>query len=193
MFVNNQAPKGVGGAIAMSASGTLAYPAANTPLLGGIVASNFSGNSTGGTASADFARRVAAVSIYMHGDSLTIVESSLVNNSSAHGSGGAVANYSPNPSSPAVFTFANVTFSGNSADQNGGAIANLADGAADHADQRHDLRQHGAGHRSASGGGAIFNADTNVGNVKASNTIFAAAAERAATARTRRRPCRFRT
>ena len=92
-FVNNQAPEGVGGAIAISSSGTLAYPAATTPLLGGIVASNFSGNSASGAASADL-RGGSGGAIYMHGESLTIVESSFVNNASVHGSGGAVANFS---------------------------------------------------------------------------------------------------
>jgi CSLREA domain-containing protein len=172
-FLNNQAPKGVGGAIAISSNGTLAYPAATTPLLGGIVASHFSGNSAGGAASADL-RGGSGGAIYMHGDALTAVESSFVNNMSQHGSGGAIANFSPNPSSPAVF--ANVTFSGDSADQNGGAIANLRDGGQITLlnDTISGNSANGAG--GTPGGGAIFNVDTNAGNVQASNTIFASSA-----------------
>jgi len=174
VFSNNQAPKGVGGAIAISSFGTLAYPAASTPLLGGIVASHFAGNSAGGSASADL-RGGSGGAIYMHGDALTIVESSFVGNTTAHGSGGAIANYSPNPNASNPTVFANVTYSGNAADQNGGAIANLADGG------QIALINDTISGNSANGtggvpGGAVFNADTNAGNFKASNTIFASSA-----------------
>lgn len=171
VFTNNQAPKGVGGAIAISSSGTLAYPAATTPLLGGIVASHFSGNTAGGAASADL-RGGSGGAIYMHGDALTIVESSFVNNASQHGSGGAIANNSPNPNAASPTVFANVTFAGNSADQNGGAIANLADGG-QIALINDTIANNTANGTGGSQGGAVFNADTNVGNFKASNTIFA--------------------
>jgi CSLREA domain-containing protein len=172
VFSNNQAPNGVGGAIAISSNGTLAYPAATTPHLGGIVASHFSGNSAAGAASADL-RGGSGGAIYMHGDSLTIVESSFVGNSSVHGSGGAVANFSPNPNAASPTVFANTTFSGNSADQNGGAIANLRVGGQITLinDTIAGNSANGAGGQA--GGGAIFNVDTNVGNVEASNTIFA--------------------
>ncbi len=171
-FVNNRAPNGVGGAIAISSNGTLAYPAATTPLAGGIVASNFSGNSAGGAASVDL-RGGSGGAIYMHGDSLTIVESSLVNNSSAHGSGGAIANFSPNPNPSSPTVFANVTLSGNTADQDGGAIANLRDGGQITLINDTIAGNTALGTGGTDGGGAIFNADTNAGNVQASNTIFA--------------------
>jgi hypothetical protein len=69
--------------------------------------------------------------------------------------------------------FANVTFYGNAADQNGGAIANLRDGGQITLlnDTISDNTATGTG--GAPGGGAVFNVDTNVGNMKASNTIFA--------------------
>ncbi|MET0229298.1 MAG: hypothetical protein ABW186_00035, partial [Rhodanobacteraceae bacterium] len=124
VFKNNRAPNGVGGAISISSNGTLAYPAATTPDLGGIVASHFEGNVAGGAPSGDL-RGGSGGAIYFHGEALTAVESSFLNNQSTHGSGGAIANFSSNPSAPAVF--ANTTFFGNSADQNGAAVANLRD------------------------------------------------------------------
>jgi predicted outer membrane repeat protein len=169
VFLNNQAPNGVGGAIAISPFGTLAYPAATTPHLGGVVASHFENNASGGTSSADL-RGGSGGAIYFHGDALTVVESSFVNNQSAHGSGGAIANFSPNPSGPAVF--ANVTFFGNAADQNGGAIANLRDGGQITLLNDTIFGNTATGTGGNPGGGAIFNADTNAGNVKVSNTIL---------------------
>jgi fibronectin-binding autotransporter adhesin len=172
VFLNNQAPKGVGGAIAISPFGTLAYPAASTPHLGGIVASHFSGNSAGGAASADL-RGGSGGAIYMHGDALTIVESSFVGNTSVHGSGGALANFSPNPNAASPTVFANVTFAGNSAAQNGGAIANLRDGGQITLLNDTISGNTATGAGGTPGGGAIFNVDTNAGNVKVSNTILA--------------------
>ena len=170
VFKDNRAPNGVGGAIAISSNGTLAYPAANTPHLGGVVASHFEGNIAGGASSADL-RGGSGGAIYFHGDALTAVESSFVNNQSVNGSGGAIANFSPNPSAPAVF--ANTTFYGNSADQNGGAVANLRDNG------QITLLNDTIASNTAAGtggvpGGAIFNADTNAGNVKVGNTILSA-------------------
>jgi len=172
VFVNNQAPNGVGGAIAISPNGTLAYPAAGTPLLGGIVASHFSGNIAGGAPSPDL-RGGSGGAIYMHGEALTIVESSFVGNTSTHGSGGAIANFSPSPDAAKPTVFANVTFSGNSADQNGGAIANLADGGQIELINDTVSGNSANGTGGAPGGGAVFNADTNAGHFAASNTIFA--------------------
>ena len=66
-----------------------------------------------------------------------------------------------------------MTFSGNSADQNGGAIANLRDGGQITLINDTISGNTALGTGGTPGGGAIFNADTNVGNVQASNTIFA--------------------
>jgi hypothetical protein len=167
---DNRAPNGVGGAIAVSSNGTLAYPAATTPHLGGIVASHFEGNIAGGAVSVDM-RGGSGGAIYFHGDALTAVESSFINNQSVNGSGGAIANYSPNPSAPTVL--ANTTFFGNSADQNGGAVANLFNNGQITLLNDTLSTNTAAGTNGAPGGGAIFNADTNAGNVKVGNTILA--------------------
>ena len=169
VFKDNRAPNGVGGAIAISSNGTLAYPAAATPHLGGIVASHFEGNIAGGAVSVDM-RGGSGGAIYFHGDALTAVESSFVNNQSVNGSGGAIANFSPNPSAPAVL--ANVTLFGNSADQNGGAVANLRDNGQITLLNDTLSTNTAVGANGAPGGGAIFNADTNAGNVKVGNTIL---------------------
>jgi predicted outer membrane repeat protein len=170
VFTDNRAPNGVGGAIAISASGTLAYPAATTPHLGGIVASHFEGNIAGGASSVDL-RGGSGGAIYFHGEALTAVESSFINNQSVHGSGGAIANFSPNPSAPMML--ANVTLFGNGADQNGGAVANLRDNGQITLENDTIASNTATGTGGAAGGGAIFNADTNAGNVKVGNTILA--------------------
>jgi CSLREA domain-containing protein len=171
VFNDNHAPNGVGGAIAMSSNATLSYPAAATPHAGGVVASHFESNSAGGAASVDL-RGGSGGAIYFHGDAMTIVESSFVNNASTHGSGGAIADFSPNPDTTRPTTFANTTFFGNTADQNGGAIANIRDGGQITLLNDTIFANAANGTGGNPGGGAIFNLDTNAGNVKVANTIL---------------------
>lgn len=173
VFKDNRAPNGAGGAIAISSNGTLAYASANAPHAGGVVASHFENNVAGGASSADL-RGGSGGAIYFHGDTLTVVESSFVNNQSVNGSGGAIANFSPNPSAPTVL--ANVTFFGNSADQSGGAVANLRDNGQMTLLNDTLSSNTATGTGGAAGGGALFNADTNAGNVKVGNTILAGSA-----------------
>lgn len=183
-FTLNTAPNGQGGAILL-AGGLLSsidiitnpldpQPAPFFPATGGIVASDFWKNSAGGAASAD-ALGGAGGAIYARGF-LSVVQSSFRTNSSTNGSGGAVA--LRNTSTPNLAAFANVTFTGNTAKQAGGAIANL------HSNGTLSLINDTLAGNTAAGdttagntiadGGAVYNANPTVTDVGVRNTIFGA-------------------
>jgi uncharacterized repeat protein (TIGR01451 family)/CSLREA domain-containing protein len=172
-FISNGAPNGTGGAIVLS-GGNLTY-GNNFQIPGGIVASNFTGNSAGGPAPTGIdPRSGSGGAIYARGN-LTIEQSSFVStigaNSSNHGSGGAIAYYDPSAAfNPMVL--ANVTINGSTADQNGGAVANLA--ASGKVMLINDtIDNNPANGNGGTAGGAFFNADSTLGDVIVKNTILA--------------------
>jgi predicted outer membrane repeat protein len=176
-FIGNTADNGNGGAIVIS-SGQLAFVDPLFPLLGGVVGTNFVNNSAGGTATVN-AVGGSGGAIFVHGH-LTVVQSSFITNSSTNGSGGAIALHNQS-STDAGLTVVNSTFSGNIADQAGGAIANL------HVNGAMDLRNvtisgntatgNITAGNTAAGGGAIFNINNNTNvlfpRVIVANTILA--------------------
>ena len=180
-FISNSAPNGTGGAIVLT-GGNLSYgnfDFSNPKIPGGIVASNFTGNSAGGPApTGNDPRSGSGGAIYASGN-LTIEQSSFVAtlgaNSSSHGSGGAIALYDASGSlSPMALT--NVTINGSTAGQNGGAIANLL-GTTNNAAKITLINDTLDGNSATGtggtvGGGALFNGNTMAAGVKASNTIF---------------------
>ena len=178
-FINNSADNGNGGAISLS-DGQLSYIEPTTPvtvLLGGIVGCNFLNNSAKGAATLN-AVGGSGGAIFAHGN-LTVAQSSFITNSSTNGSGGAIALFNT-ASTFKGLTVLNTTFSANTADQAGGAIANL------HANGAMDLRNvtfsgNGAtgdvtAGNTAAGGGALFNLNNNTNpafpRVLVANTIF---------------------
>ena len=143
-FLNNTATHGYGGAILLSNNSTLTFQDAGTPLppllsvlptlqtpiglIGGVVASNFSLNKAGGDpADADSPNTLngSGGAIYSRGK-LSVLLSSFIDNTSSHGSGGAIAFNGPGSVNTA--TLGNVTLNGNSAARNGGALAHVAGG-----------------------------------------------------------------
>ena len=115
LFTGNQATNGAGGAILLTLDSRLAYASATLPSLGGIYATHFQSNTAGGPAGIDG----AGGAIFSRGN-LTVVQSSFLSNTSTNSSGGAIATNTGNSYST---TLANVTFNGNTAAQNGGALA----------------------------------------------------------------------
>ena len=184
-FISNSASNGTGGALVLSGGdlsyGTFDFTKPKIP--GGIVASNFTGNSANGPAPSGIDPRSGSGGAIYAAGNLSILQSSFVSaiisaNSSAHGSGGAIAFYdATNSLNPMVL--ANVTISGNTADQNGGAIANLL---STNGQQqcparimliRHDtIDNNAANGTGGTFGGAFFNANGDPSLVNASNTIF---------------------
>jgi predicted outer membrane repeat protein len=142
-FIGNSAPNGYGGAIVLALGSTLSFQAAGSEipplfpsipvlpvpvdLIGGVFASNFTGNTAGGDpadANSPNAFNGSGGAIYSRGK-LSVLQSSFLNNGSTHGSGGAIALNGSNGSSNTA-TLGNVTFNGNTADRNGGALANIS-------------------------------------------------------------------
>ncbi len=117
-FLNNSATAGSGGAILATNNSRIAYLDPLLPFNSGISRSHFHFNSAEGPATADG----SGGAIYNRG-TMSVVSSSFVQNDSANSSGGAISH---NPStSDLVLTLANVTMTQNTADTDGGAIANL--------------------------------------------------------------------
>lgn len=182
-FISNSASNGTGGAIVLSGGdlsyGTFDFTKPKIP--GGIIASNFTGNSANGPAPTGIDPRSGSGGAIYAAGNLSILQSSFVSaiigaNSSAHGSGGAIAFYdATNALNPMVL--ANVTISGNTADQNGGAIANLLSTSGSNNAGQIMLINDTIDNNSAKGtggtpGGAFFNANGTANLVNASNTIF---------------------
>lgn len=117
-FLNNTATAGSGGAILATNNSRIAYLDPLLPFNSGISRTHFQFNSAEGPATADG----SGGAIYNRG-TMTIVSSSFVQNDSTSSSGGAISH---NPGAADLeLTLANVTMTQNSADTDGGAIANL--------------------------------------------------------------------
>lgn len=167
-FNLNEATNGAGGAILLALGSRLAYALPEIPNAGGIFACNFTNNTAGGPAGADG----SGGAIFARG-ALTVVQSSFLSNTSTNGSGGALA---LNAGASSETVLANVTFHGNTADQNGGAVANL------HSAGRVRLINDTLSGNTANGadgtagGGAIFNANSTATDFSVRNTILASSA-----------------
>ena len=179
-FISNSATKGTGGAIVLN-SGDLSfgnYDFTNPKIPGGVVASNFTGNSAKGAAPTGNDQRSGSGGAIFAAGNLSVLQSSFVStigaNSSAHGSGGAIAfNDAGGDLNP--LTIVNTTFNGNSADQNGGAIANLL--AMTNQSGKLMLLNDTIDNNPANGtggtvGGAFFNANDTATDVIVSNTLL---------------------
>jgi predicted outer membrane repeat protein len=178
-FITNSAPKGVGGAIALS-TGQIAYVDPAFPLAGGVIGSHFEGNSAGGDATAN-TKGGSGGAIYANNGHLTVVQSSFHANSSTKGSGGGIYFFDASGSLTPKLSVVNSTFNANNADQAGGGIANPD------ANSALDLRNvtlagnGAAGNTSAGntavGGGNFYNGNgyafsANFARVLVANSIF---------------------
>ena len=121
-LLGNSAPRGVGGAIALS-GGRLAFVDPTVPLGGGVVASHFQSNSAGGDADSN-GKGGSGGAIYVNGGILSVVQSSFIGNSSTHGTGGGIYFNNIDGGNATKLWVVNSTFNGNSADQAGGALIN---------------------------------------------------------------------
>lgn len=177
-FIANLAPNGTGGAILLSGAGSLTYGSlvidqttvldGNLP--GGIIASNFSANQAGGTWNGMPVdpRAGSGGAIYASGK-VSILSSSFVGgNASQNANGGAIAYFDGTASFPAL-SVANVTINGNSAQIQGGAIANLKTVISGNG--QIDLTNTTIAGNTTNGGGALFNSG-GASDVNARNTIF---------------------
>lgn len=117
-FLSNTASAGAGGAILATFGSNIAYVDPALPFAFGISRSHFESNVAGGSTTDQDSSGGA---IYNRGR-MTIVASSFIGNSSTNSAGGAISH---NGTSDALLTLANVTLNDNTADTNGGAIANL--------------------------------------------------------------------
>lgn len=167
LFSTNSAVNGAGGGLLLANGSRLSYLNANLPSAGGIYASHFFNNTAGGPAGNDG----SGGAIFSRGE-LTIVQSSFQSNKSTNGSGGAIAF----GQSGATSTLANVTFNGNSAKQNGGAIARLTVSDAVKLINATIAGNAAAGTGGTSGGGAIYNTSASTGIVARNSLIGASAA-----------------
>jgi CSLREA domain-containing protein len=180
-FISNSATNGTGGAIVLN-SGDLSfgnYDFTDPKIPGGIVASNFTGNSAKGAAPTGNDQRSGSGGAIFAAGNLSVLQSSFVStiggaNSSAHGSGGAIA-FNDAGGSLNPLAIVNSTFSGNTADQNGGAIANLL--AMTNQSGKLMLLNDTIDNNPASGtggtvGGAFFNANDTATDVTVSNTAL---------------------
>jgi len=190
IFTANSAPKGTGGAILIS-SGNLNLaqalpappwilppgpgpvpPGTNISIPGGVFDSQFFNNSAGGTwnGSPIDTRAGAGGAIFVHG-MLDMLDSSLINNSGS--SGGGVALYGSNSTA----YFGNVTFNGNSANVNGGAVANLRN-SADNFNGILSLANTTISGNSAgsNGGGALYNGGAKADAVVANSILASSSA-----------------
>ncbi len=170
-FTGNTAPNGEGGAIAMGGGSRLTYSSATSPDGGGIYGCHFSGNSASGTPSVGNPTNGSGGALFSRG-LFTVTQSSFLSNVSTHHSGGAIAHADNVFGSASVI--ANTTFNGNTANQNGGAIANL-DAASTLQLINDTISGNSAtGTGATPGGGALYNANTTARSVTAVNTIFGA-------------------
>jgi len=180
-FISNSASNGTGGAIVLS-GGDLslgAFDFTQPKIPGGIVASNFTGNSAKGPAPTGIDPRSGSGGAIFAAGNLSVLQSSFVStigaNSSAHSNGGAIAFYDAGGSLNPL-QIVNTTFNGNSADEDGGAIANLL--ATTNQSGKVQLLNatldgnSAAGNSGSVGGGAFFNGNSTAAEVNASNTIF---------------------
>ncbi len=177
-FIANLAPNGTGGAIVLTGAGSLTYGSLvidqttvlNGSLPGGIIASNFSANQAGGTwngAPVD-PRAGSGGAIYASGK-VSILSSSFVGgNASQNANGGAIAYFDGTASFPPL-SVANVTINGNSAQVQGGAIANLKTVISSNG--QIDLTNATIAGNTTTTGGAFYNAGS-AGDINARNTIF---------------------
>jgi predicted outer membrane repeat protein len=180
-FINNSASNGTGGALVHTGSGDLslgAFDFTKPSIPGGIVASNFTGNSANGPAPTGIDPRSGSGGAIYAAANLSVLQSSFVkvltNNSSAHSSGGAIAFYDAGGSLDPLMVV-NTTFNDNSADEDGGAIANLL--ATTNQSGKvmllnDTLDSNTANGNSGSVGGSFFNANSTATDVNVSNTIF---------------------
>lgn len=180
-FIKNSATNGTGGAIVLD-SGDLSfgnYDFTNPKIPGGIVASNFTGNTANGAAPSGNDQRSGSGGAIFAAGNLSVLQSSFVSqlfgaNSSAHGSGGAIAfNDAGGDLNPLAIV--NSTFNGNTADQNGGAIANLL--AMTNQSGKLMLLNDTIDNNPANGsgtalGGAFYNANDTATDVTVSNTLL---------------------
>lgn len=191
VFTGNSAPDGTGGAILLS-GGNLTYGAslaqapgaigvpngapATTPpyptnVPGGIFSTNFLSNSAGGkwNGMPVDTRAGAGGAIFARGN-LAILDASFISNSSSNGSGGGIAQYGT--SSVSTLSAANVTLNGNSANVNGGAIANLRNSADSFNATMMLTNDTLSGNSAGSNGGALFNGGAQA-DVVVANSILA--------------------
>jgi uncharacterized repeat protein (TIGR01451 family) len=177
-FIANLAPNGTGGAILLSGSGSLTYGSLvidqttilNGSLPGGIIASNFSANQAGGTWNGTPVdpRAGSGGAIYASGK-VSILSSSFVGgNASQNANGGAIAYFDGSASFPPL-SIANVTINGNSAELQGGAIANLKTVISSNG--QIDLTNTTIAGNTTNAGGALYNVG-GAGDINARNTIF---------------------
>ncbi len=185
-FIGNTAPVGTGGAILLTGGGKLTYGTLSldfgkystgdiTGIPGGVIASNFSGNVAGGT-SGDVpidARAGSGGAIYASGY-LAVLASSfdaiIAPNASTNGNGGAIA-YHDAGDSFTPLAIANVTFSGNKAGANGGAIANIADKNTGKSGQVVLINDTIDGNTATGAGGGLYNANTTATEFHVANSI----------------------
>lgn len=176
-FLNNTAPNGQGGAIVHS-GGQLTFIDATVPLAGGIVGSNFANNSASGAGTAD-GRGGSGGAIYSRGN-LSIEQSSFISNTSTHGTGGALYFRDQTAAFQPAY-IVNSTFSGNTADQAGGAIINAMNNGGmrlinDTIAGNTATGNTAAGNIGMTGGGGFWNANNNTNpafpTVSAVNTVL---------------------
>ncbi len=185
-FVGNLAPVGTGGAILLTGSGRLTYGtlALNFAgystgtvgsIPGGVIASNFSANVAGGSwdtvknGTLD-PRAGSGGAIYASG-TLSVLASSFVGaNASTNANGGAIA-YHDAGDGFAPLAIANVTFNGNTAGVNGGAIANFADKNTGNSGKVVLINATIDGNTATGAGGGFYNANTTAGEFHVANSI----------------------
>ena len=165
-FIGNSAPNGAGGAILIPNGARVAYADPMFPALGGIFASHFQSNMAGGNVTgAD-----GGGAIFTRGD-LTVVQSSFLgNNTVGGGSGGAIRVGDTSSPDPEI-VFANVTFNGNAAEEDGGAIANGNDGIVSLLNTTLSGND-ASGSNMTDGGGAIWNANPTAADFTVANSIL---------------------
>lgn len=180
-FISNTASNGTGGAIVLS-GGDLslgAFDFLSPKIPGGIVASNFTGNSAKGPAPTGIDPRSGSGGAIYAAGNLSVLQSSFVStigaNSSAHSNGGAIA-YLDSGGSLNPLMIVNTTFNGNTADEDGGAIANLlaSTNQSGKVQLLNDTLDSNTanGNGGSVGGGAFFNGNSTAAEVTSSNSIF---------------------
>lgn len=182
-FIGNTAPLGTGGAILLTGGGKLTYGTLSLDfgeystgdirgIPGGVIASNFTGNVAGGT-SGDLpidARAGSGGAIYASGYLAVLASSFVGANTSTSANGGAIA-YHDAGDGFTPLAIANVTFSGNTAGANGGAIANIADKNTSKSGQVVLINDTIDGNTATAAGGGFYNANTTPGEFHVANSI----------------------
>jgi predicted outer membrane repeat protein len=156
IFVSNEAPNALGGAIVNALSAHMEWIDPNLPFAGGITKSLFLLNKAGGSGNDGLGG-----AIYNQGE-MTILDSTFYQNQSTNSAGGAVSHNNQNPGNMVI---ANSTFSANTAATNGGAIEN-------HNDEDVQLINCTLTDNTAASGGALYNAQSS-GSFNLSNSIVA--------------------